>query len=116
MATQQERPVAARVVKRAPRIQIQDVWPQLDCGRYPVKRSLGEPVEVWADVFRDGHEVLGAAVRYRAAGSRRWTEAPMEHVESDRWTATFTLDACGRWSFAVTAWVDRYASWRRELS
>jgi starch synthase (maltosyl-transferring) len=101
--------------KRPPRIQIENVWPQLDCGRYPVKRTVGEPVEVWADVFRDGHEVLGAAVRYRRAGQSRWQEAPMRQYGSDRWTATFTPDACGRWSFAIGAWVDRFASWRWEL-
>ena len=54
---------------RPPRIQIEDVWPEIDCGRYPVKRSLGDEVEVWATIFRDGHEVLGAAVLYRAPGS-----------------------------------------------
>ena len=53
---------------RPPRIQIEDVWPEIDCGRYPVKRSLGDEVEVWATIFRDGHELLGAAVLYRAPG------------------------------------------------
>ena len=101
---------------RPSRILIQDVWPQLDCGRYPVKRSLGDPIEVWADVFRDGHEVLGAAVRYKRTGARRWEEVPMRHVEADRWTASFAPDGCGRWCFAVGAWVDRFASYRNELS
>jgi starch synthase (maltosyl-transferring) len=100
---------------RRPRIQVEDVWPQLDCGRFAVKRTLGEPVEVWADVFRDGHEVLGAAVRFRRQGERRWREAPMEHHGSDRWTATFTPDTCGRWEFAIGAWFDRFASWRWEI-
>src|SRR2546430_14416633 len=60
-----------------PRIQIQDVWPILDCGRYPPKRSLGDPVEVWATIFKDGHDVLAASVRYRPAAERRWRGAPM---------------------------------------
>jgi starch synthase (maltosyl-transferring) len=97
------------------RIQIEDVWPQIDCGRYPVKRSQGETVEVWATVFRDGHEVLGAAVRYRPPGARQWREAPMLKAEGDRWTASFVVDACGRWEFTVQAWVDRFESWRDEL-
>jgi starch synthase (maltosyl-transferring) len=100
---------------RRPRIQIENIWPQLDCGRYAVKRTVGEPVEVWADVFRDGHEVLGAAVRYRKTGERRWRETQMRQHGADRWSATFTPDACGRWEFAVGAWVDRYASWRWEI-
>jgi len=100
---------------RPPRIQIEDVWPAIDCGRYPAKRTLGEPVEVRADIFRDGHEVLGAAVRFKGPGMRQWGEAPMEHVENDRWAGTFTPDALGRWQFNVLAWVDRLASWRDEL-
>jgi starch synthase (maltosyl-transferring) len=105
----------AAPAKRPPRIQIENIWPQLDCGRYPVKRTVGETVEVWADVFRDGHEMLGATVRSRRAGERRWRETPMTQYGSDRWTASFTPDSCGRWSFAVGAWVDRFASWRWEL-
>src|SRR5581483_2207843 len=97
------------------RIQIEDVWPQLDCGRYPVKRSQGETVEVWATIFRDGHEVLGAAVRCRRPGSRQWREVPMRNVEGDRWTGSFEVDVCGRWEFTVQAWVDRFESWRDEL-
>ena len=100
---------------RTPRIQIEDVWPQLDCGRYPVKRSVGDEVEVWATIFRDGHEVLGAAVLYRPPGSTEWREAPMRHDQADRWTGSFTADACGCWAFTVQAWVDRFESWREEL-
>jgi starch synthase (maltosyl-transferring) len=102
--------------KSPPRIVIQDVWPRVDCGRWPPKRSLGDSVDVWADVFRDGHEVLRAVVRYRRPGSRRYEEAPMEHVAADRWTGSFVVDELGRWGFTVEAWVDRFASWRHELA
>jgi starch synthase (maltosyl-transferring) len=88
----------------------------IDCGRYPIKRTPGEQVVVWADIFRDGHEVLGAAVRFKRPGARRWQEVPLEEVEPDRWTGTVEIDALGRWCFGIGAWVDRYASWRRELS
>jgi starch synthase (maltosyl-transferring) len=97
------------------RIQIEQVWPALDCGRYPVKRTLGQPVEVWADIFRDGHEIVRAEVKYRAAGSRRWLRAPLVHDAADRWRGTFEPAELGRWQFAVEAWVDRAASWRHEL-
>jgi starch synthase (maltosyl-transferring) len=100
---------------KPPRIQIEDPWPSIDCGRYPVKRTLGDTVEVWADIFRDGHEQLGAAVRYRAPGAKEWREAPMRHVDSDRWSGSFVVDELGRWTFAIAAWVDRFASWRDEL-
>ena len=100
---------------KPPRIQIEDVWPQIDCGRYPVKRSVGDEVEVWATIFRDGHESLGAAVLHRAPGSATWHETPLRAAGNDRWTGSFRVDAPGRWEFTVQAWVDRFESFRDEL-
>ncbi|MGZ4351936.1 MAG: alpha-1,4-glucan--maltose-1-phosphate maltosyltransferase [Gaiellaceae bacterium] len=97
------------------RIQIEEVWPQLDCGRYAIKRACGDAVEVWATIFRDGHEQLRAAVRFKGPNGRGWKEAPMRHVESDRWVGSFAPDAVGRWQYRVEAWVDRKASFRHEL-
>jgi hypothetical protein len=73
------------------------VTPQLDCGRYAIKRTAGDALEVSATIFRDGHEQLRAAVRYRGPGARGWQEAPMRHVDSDRWTGAFTPREPGRW-------------------
>jgi starch synthase (maltosyl-transferring) len=103
--------------RRPERIRIERIWPQVDCGRYPAKRPLGAAVDVWATLVRDGHEVLGGAVRYRRAGTRRWREVPMAAIreDPDRWHGSFTLDALGRWQFGVVAWVDRVASWQHEL-
>jgi starch synthase (maltosyl-transferring) len=101
--------------KPPPRIQIQDVAPQLDCGRYSIKRALGDPVEVRAVIFRDGHEQLRAAIRFRSPKARGWQEAPLVHVDNDRWAGSFTPDCCGRWQYRVEAWVDRKASFRHEI-
>ncbi|MGZ4359737.1 MAG: maltotransferase domain-containing protein [Gaiellaceae bacterium] len=98
-----------------PRIRIERVSPQLDCGRYPVKLLLGEEQEICADVIRDGHEVLGAELRYRRRGERRWRSAPMRQHLSGRWQASFAPDAVGSWELVVDAWVDRVASWQDEL-
>jgi len=105
----------AMPTKPPPRIQIQDVWPQTDCGRYPTKAVVGDSVPVWATIFRDGHEVLGAALRYRLKGTRKWREAPMGAFANDRWMGHLAVDSVGRWEFAVVAWVDRRASWRWEI-
>jgi len=97
------------------RIQIQRVEPQIDCGRFPVKRTLGDEVVVSASIFRDGHDVLGAAVRFRPPSARRWREAPLEPLGNDEWRGSFTVDTCGRWTFTVAAWTDRVASWQDEV-
>ena len=97
-----------------PRIQIQNVHPQVDCGRYPVKASLGDEVRVGATVFRDGHEELSAAVRFRAAGTRRWREVALRARGNDWFEGAFVPDALGRWEFRIQAWVDPYASWLDE--
>jgi starch synthase (maltosyl-transferring) len=97
------------------RIQIQRVTPQIDCGKYAVKRTVGDEVEVTARIFRDGHETLGAAVRYKPSGASRWKEAPLELVNNDQWVGSFVVDAAGTWCFRVEAWVDRIASWQEEL-
>ncbi len=97
------------------RIQIQRVEPQVDCGRYPVKRTVGDRVEVTARIFRDGHDVLGAAVRSKAPGASRWGEASLEPLVNDEWRGSFPVDRPGVWQFRIEAWVDRVASFQDEL-
>jgi starch synthase (maltosyl-transferring) len=102
-----------------PRIQILNPAPMIDCGRYPAKRTVGEWVEVSADVFRDGHEILRAVVRHRGPGDTEWAETPMtwidREVDGDRWAGAFEVDRVGRWEFTVEAWSDLFATWRDEL-
>jgi starch synthase (maltosyl-transferring) len=102
-----------------PRIQILNPAPMIDCGRFPAKRTVGEWVQVSADVFRDGHEILRAVVRYRGPGERDFREAPMRwidrEVDGDRWAGAFEVDRVGRWEFTVEAWSDLFATWRDEL-
>jgi starch synthase (maltosyl-transferring) len=91
----------------------------VDCGRYPAKRTVGDSVGVSADIFRDGHEVLRAVVRWRGPGETGWSEAPMHHVDAAyagvRWEGAFPVDRPGRWTFTIEAWTDAFASWRDEL-
>jgi starch synthase (maltosyl-transferring) len=91
------------------------VSPQVDCGRYPVKRTVGDRVEVTARIFRDGHETLGAAVRHKGPDATRWSETPLEPLGNDVWAGSFEVDRPGLWSFRVEAWVDRVASFQEEL-
>jgi starch synthase (maltosyl-transferring) len=80
-----------------------------------VKATEGDEIAVTATIFRDGHDVLGAAVRYRAPGARRWQEASMEPLGNDHWRGNFVVDQLGRWTFTVAAWTDRIASWQEEI-
>src|SRR5262249_53100517 len=91
---------------RPARIQIQRVWPMIDCGRSRAKRSLGDEVDAWADIFGDGHDVVRAVIRYRAPGARRYDESPLEPIGNDRWHGSFTVTALGRWQYTITAWID----------
>src|SRR5262249_44840357 len=101
--------------KPLPRIRVENVRPQLDCGQFPVKRTVGERVEITATVIRDGHDILRAAVLYREPGKRRFQSAPLEPVGNDLFSGSFAVTACGRWGYAVEAWSDRAATWRDEL-
>jgi starch synthase (maltosyl-transferring) len=98
------------------RVAIADVSPQVDAGRYAVKRVVGEPLEVVATVFTDGHDVLAARVLHRPDGGAAWCDAPMAPLVNDRWAGAVVFGTVGLHEVAVEAWIDRFASWRRGLS
>ena len=98
------------------------MWPEIDGGRYPAKRIVGEEVWVWADLFRDGHDTIAAVLKYAPAdetgdeaGDRAWREAPFAPVDNDRWVARFRPDRVGIWRYTIEAWTDRFLSWRDDL-
>ena len=99
----------------ARRIYIEDIYPLVDGGRFPVKRTVGELVEVWADIFRDGHVVLAAALLWRPESAGSWSRAPMRLVDNDRWSGSFIPPAPGRFVYAIEAWTDVFATWRRDF-
>lgn len=97
------------------RVVIEGVTPQVDSGRYPVKRVVGEPLVVGADVFTDGHDSVSCALLFRAAGETRWHAARMVAVGNDRWEGTFTAHTVGRYAYSVLGWVDHLLTWQRDL-
>jgi starch synthase (maltosyl-transferring) len=92
---------------------IEDIFPLIDGGRFPVKRIVGERVEVWADIYRDGHDVIAAALVWRRERDREWRREPMTHDSNDRWGGSFVPDQPGRYLYAIEAWTDEFATWRR---
>jgi starch synthase (maltosyl-transferring) len=97
------------------RILIENVYPELDGARYPVKRIVGEEVAVWADIFRDGHDKLAGALKF-AIDDGEWREAPLLLFNNDRWVGRFRPDRVGRWRYTIEAWTDRFASWRDDFA
>ena len=95
---------------------IENVAPAVDGGRFPIKRTVGEPVEVEADCFADGHDSLGCVLLHRRDDEAHWHETPMVALGNDRWRGTFTVGAAGRYRYAVTAWVDHFLSWRHDFA
>ena len=95
------------------RIIVESVTPEVDGGRYPIKRTIGEDVVVEADVFTDGHDLLGVALLYRRDRDPQWIEAPMALLTNDRWQASFRVTELGRYRYTVTGWVDHFQTWRR---
>ena len=97
------------------RVVIEGVAPEIDAGLFPIKRTVGEPVIVEADIFVDGHEVISAALLFRRAEDNDWRESLMEPLVNDRWRGGFVPEAAGRCLYTLIAWVDRFKSWRRDL-
>lgn len=98
------------------RVVIERVVPSVDDGRFPIKRVVGDTVEVEADCFADGHDVVACALMWRRAGSDAWQRTPMQHRGNDRWRASFKVDALGTWQYTVRAWVDPFLSWRSDFA
>jgi len=98
------------------RVVIEAVSPEVDGGRFPSKRSLGERVAIEADVFADGHDALACVMRYRHQSESSWTELPMAALGNDRWRAEFTAGELGRYLYTFEAWVDRFLTWRLQLA
>jgi starch synthase (maltosyl-transferring) len=98
------------------RVVIEGVYPEIDGGRFPVKRVVGERVVVEADIFADGHDALAAVLLWRHEEEPEWREVPMALLGNDRWRAEFTADRLGRYLYTLEAWVDRFETWRQGLA
>jgi starch synthase (maltosyl-transferring) len=97
------------------RIYIEDIYHAVDAGRFTIKGIAGETVEVWADIFRDGHAVLAAELLWRPEAANKWSRVPMLSRSNDRWSASFTPAKPGRYVYAIEAWTDEFATWRRDF-
>jgi starch synthase (maltosyl-transferring) len=95
---------------------IDAVRPAVDGGRFAVKRTVGEALEVEAHCFADGHDVLRAVLAWRGEDAKDWQEIEMQPLGNDVWRAQFTPKEIGRYRYTVAAWVDRFATWRHDFA
>ena len=97
------------------RVIIEAVQPEIDGGRFPIKRIVGEDTVVEADILADGHDALSCRLLYRREAETEWSEAPMEPLGNDRWRGSFRVQELGRYRYTVLGWVDHFKSWSRDL-
>ena len=99
-----------------PSVVIENLQPLIDGGRYPIKRIVGEDLVVDADIFKDGHDVVAAILKWRVLGKRPWRETPMNLVDNDRWRGVCTLYDETIHEYTVEAWTDTFRSWQSEFT
>src|SRR5690606_8377471 len=97
------------------RVVIEGVSPEIDCGRFAIKRVTGEQVVVEADIFTDGHDEVSAVLCYRRGGEEGWIEVEMAPLVNDRWRASFPVSDLGLYEYTIVAWVDRFRTWEHDL-
>jgi starch synthase (maltosyl-transferring) len=95
---------------------IEGVKPEIDGGRFAIKRTVSEEVVVEADIFTDGHDALSAVLLYRRESQPQWTKVPMEVLVNDRWRGSFRVTELGRYRYTLIAWADHFKTWRRDLA
>ncbi len=94
---------------------IENVAPEIDGGRFAIKRVVGERVVVEADIFADGHDSLAAVLKFRAAENSEWSEVPMEFLANDRWRGEFGVTELGNYFYTIEAWVDQFKTWQKNF-
>ena len=97
------------------RVIIEGVKPEIDGGRFPIKRTVDDRVSVEADIVTDGHDVIAAQLLYRREPEADWQAVSMQPLVNDRWQGEFPVQELGRYRYALQAWVDRFRTWQRDL-
>lgn len=97
-------------------VEIQNVRPQVDCGRYAVKREVGDTLRVTADIFKDSHDKIAAVLKLRKAGGDEWLETEMAFVDNDMWAGEVALPEIGKYEYTILAFPDAFATWHDELT
>src|SRR5947209_10973804 len=104
------------MLRAFPTAVIENLQPLVDGGRYMVKRVVGDDLAVEADVFKDGHDVVAAVLKWRRLGETIWHETPMALIDNDRWRGVCTLYENAIYEYTVEAWTDTFTGWQHEFA
>jgi starch synthase (maltosyl-transferring) len=97
------------------RVVIDYVGPQIDCGRFPIKRAAGEMITVSTHAFADGHDQIQVELLYKKSEHEEWTVGVMAYQVNDEWAGSFAVTELGSYSYTVRAWVDSFGTWQSDL-
>jgi len=97
------------------RVVVENVNPEIDGGRFPVKRVTGDLLAVEAEVFADAHDEVSARILYRHETESEWQAVPMQRVAGDRWRGEFPVVRVGGYRYSVEGWIEHFETWRRDL-
>ena len=104
----------AQSTSDARRVIIERLQPEIDGGRFPIKRTVGDTISATVDMFADGHDAIDGVLKYRRVGPEQessWIEIPLSDLGNDRWEAAFTVTHLGEYEYTVEGWIDRFGSW-----
>lgn len=97
------------------RVIIENIQPVVNCGDYPIKRVINEIVNVRADIFGDGHDIIQASIHSKAKAARSWTENRMNPGDNDSWAGSFKVEKQGSHEYYIEAWEDHGLNWRHGI-
>ena len=94
---------------------ISNVFPQIEEGRFPIKRIIDDQVSVQADIFADSHSNVAGQLLYKFSEDEEWQETPMLFKDNDRWEGHFNVEKLGIYYYTLEAWVDYFLTWQRDI-
>ncbi len=103
------------MISKQATLTIERITPLIDGGRYPIKRTPNDDIVVEADIFKDGHDIVQAILKWRKQGSSTWHETPMHPLVNDRWQGVMALSQVGHYEYTIEAWGDTFLSWQDEI-
>ena len=105
----------SRQIDTLHRVVIERVRPEINCGRFAIKRVVGESVVVEADVFADSHDQLACRLLYWDGTQSEPRHTRMEALRNDRWRGEFRVSNMGSYRYTIEGWIDRFRTWREDL-